>query len=274
MRTEDDPPCLGIVGVTDPELRAELAQRCTMRRFRGGDTIQHETNGSRFVGFVIEGVLRLVKYRPDGHKHIVGLLHGGAMFGRLFDRLPPLTIEAATDAAICMFDRRKFEELLACHPELERRILMAVCDELDAAHEGMLLLSSPLKQERVATFLLQLWRHTPAGAGWAEAARPFVVLPVSRADIAHYLGTSPETVSRIFGRLVKMKVLRLMDRWTVQILDPARLIEISGWDDSDWTDLWPEKEPDGGRPAPARAFRAAAWGRKPQTKAASGDGGM
>jgi CRP-like cAMP-binding protein len=100
------------------------------------------------VGFVVEGVLRLVKSRPDGSKHINGLLFEDAMFGRLFDRMPPLSVEAAMDATICSFERRAFEALLMRHSELEHCILLAVCDELDAAHEGMLILSSPRKEER------------------------------------------------------------------------------------------------------------------------------
>jgi CRP/FNR family transcriptional regulator, anaerobic regulatory protein len=268
---EEERPCLGIVRVSDPALREAIAQLCTLERFRGGDTVQHEEQASRFVGFVHEGVLRLVKYRPDGHQHIIGLLHKDAMFGRLFGRMPPLTIEAATDAVVCIFERQAFEALLLRFPELEHRILEAVCDELDAAHEGMLLLSSPLRQERLATFLLQLLRHASAD-GQKGGAASRVALPVIRSDIAHYLGTSPETISRIFARLARMKVLRLVDRWTVEVLDLARLVEVSGWDRSDWADLWPHEGDRGEtRPAPAQALRASGWGRTRPPRAASGD---
>jgi CRP/FNR family transcriptional regulator len=227
-------------------MRAKVAQLCAMKHFRSGETVQHETDGAQFVGFVVEGVLRLVKYRPDGHQHIIGLLFGGAMLGRLFDRMPPMTVEASTDAVICRFERHAFEALLMQHPEL------------DAAHEGMLILSSPLKPERVATFLLQMWRH----AGMRNPERRSVdtfKLPVTRVDMARYLGTSTETLSRILSRFAQEKVIDVIGRRTILPLDRDRLIELSGWDPDDWSDLATPDASGGPRALQGRSARAVSW---------------
>jgi CRP/FNR family transcriptional regulator, anaerobic regulatory protein len=264
MHTDRDPPCLAILGGADPQMREAVARLCTLQRFRAGETVQHESDGAGSVGFVEKGVLRLVKYRPDGHQHIIGLLLRGAMFGRLFDRMPPMTVEASTDSVVCRFERRAFETLLAQHHELEHRILMAVCDELDAAHEGMLILTSPLKTERVATFLLYLWRH--AGAHEPDRQDPATItLPVTRIDMARHLGTSPETLSRILSRFVQDKVIELIDRRTVRLLDRDRLVGLSGWDPDDWADLASAAAAGATRLVRARSPRAVAW--KPPRRA-------
>jgi CRP/FNR family transcriptional regulator, anaerobic regulatory protein len=269
MRTVRDPPCLAILGGADPKMREAITQLCAVKRFRAGETVQHETDGARFVGFVVEGVLRLVKYRPDGHKHIIGLLFEDAMFGRLFDRMPPVTVEASTDAVIISFERRAFEALLMQNRELEHRILMAVCDELDSAHEGMLILSSPLKSERVATFLLQVWRHararSPDGANVET-----ITLPVSRVDMAQYLGTSPETISRILSGFVRDKVIGALDRRSIRMPDRDKLVGLSGWDSGDWVDLEAPGDTRSLRFANARSARAIAWSPPRRAKKALG----
>jgi CRP/FNR family transcriptional regulator, anaerobic regulatory protein len=266
MLTDREPPCLAILGGSDPQMRARVTQLCAMKRFRSGETVQHETDGAHHVGFVVEGVLRLVKYRPDGHQHIIGLLFEGAMFGRLFDRMPPMTVEASTNAVICRFERRAFEAMLMQHPELEHRILMTVCDELDAAHEGMLILSSPLKPERVATFLLQMWRHARAHDSERRNVDT-LTLPVSRVDMARYLGTSPETLSRILSRFAQEKVIETIDRRTIRPLDRERLFELSGWDPDDWADLVSPGASGGPRTLQGRSARAIA--RPPPRRARS-----
>jgi CRP/FNR family transcriptional regulator, anaerobic regulatory protein len=264
VRPDSELPCSAIFKGLNPDARAALSPLATLLRFRAGETVQHESDATRSVGFVDEGVLRLVKYRPDGHQHVIGLLTKGAMFGRLFDRMPPVTVEASTNAVICCFERSAFEALLIRYPELEHQILLTVCDELDTAHDCMIILTSPHKTERIATFMLQLWRE--ARAQDPEHREPTeITLPISRADLASYLGTSAETLSRILSRLAREKVIEMARGRVIRLLDWQRLVALSGWDPDDWAKL--SFDADGGRRrlAQVRTPRSISW--SPRQKA-------
>ena len=89
-------------------------------------------------------------------------------------------------------------------PRLERRMFTMAVKDLMAAQEQMLLLGRKTAREKVATFLVKLAQRA------AKIGHPpsEVALPMSRADIADYLGLTIETVSRT---LTKLKSEKLID---------------------------------------------------------------
>ncbi len=119
----------------------------------------------------------------------------------------------------CRFSRPKLRRLLSDFPALEQRLLEVAVRELAAAQDQMVLLGRKTARERVATFLL----------GYAESGRPCdglrlrMHLPMSRSDIADYLGLTIETVSRTFTRLKTERLIALDGAAEVEILNPAGL---------------------------------------------------
>jgi CRP/FNR family transcriptional regulator len=102
---------------------------------------------------------------------------------------------------------------------LERELLDRASSELSAAREQMLLLGRKTARERVASFLIGLSARearlgTPSG---------HVQLPMTRTDIADYLGLTTETVSRVVTEFRRRGLIRLGGFGVVHLLDPARL---------------------------------------------------
>jgi CRP/FNR family transcriptional regulator len=91
--------------------------------------------------------------------------------------------------------------------------------ELAAAQDQMLLLGRKTAQERVASFLLGLI----ARARRRGRNENPVALPMSRTDIADYLGLTTETVSRCFTKLKNSRVIQLTQPGSVAVVEPARL---------------------------------------------------
>ena len=137
-----------------------------------------------------------------------------------------------TEVTLCSFDRRRFEEILAKSPALEQRLLQITLDELDAAREWMLRLGRKTAQEKIASFIAMAGRR----AGMLEIARPLdgqsFDLPLSREDMAEYLGLTIETVSRQIGRLRNEGLIDLVSARRVVVRDYGALLEAAG-DDSD-----------------------------------------
>lgn len=215
-------PCAG-----NAALRDDLIRIAHVRNFAAGETVVGEGEESGLVGTVLSGVLRVQKTMSDGRQQIVGLLFAPSLFGRVFSQISPVAIEAAADCRLCCFSRAAFETFLARHPAVEHDVMLAVLDELDAAQEWMLLLGCQAVQERVASFLLMLLRQ-------ADAAGPrrlrMVSVPISRHDMAVYLGTTAETISRTIQDLARRGVLRIINPQRFEVLDEARLTFLSGKD--------------------------------------------
>ncbi len=213
---------------SDATLREELVRIAHIRSFAAGETIVGEGEESGLVGTVLSGVLRVQKTMHDGRQQIVGLLFAPSLFGRVFSQVSPVAIEAATDCRLCCFSRAAFESFLARHPAVEHDVMLAVLDELDAAQDWMLLLGCQAVQERVASFLLMLLRQTDAAAHAVPRKLRMVSVPISRHDMAIYLGTTAETISRTIQDLARRGVLRIINPQRFEVLDEVRLTFLSG----------------------------------------------
>jgi len=173
--------------------------------FREGDPAGH-------LYTVASGAVKLYKSMPDGRRQIVAFALPGDVFGLSAGGSHACAAEALTVSSVCRFRRRQgaAEDALA----LERRLLDVAERELEAAHRHMLLLGRQTARERVATFLVSMWRRQ-AVAGDVSRRVP---LPMGRADIADHLGLTIETVSRTFSALRREGLIAAGDASQVVIL--------------------------------------------------------
>lgn len=225
-----DVHAFGVCAKASPRLLERLSRASRIRHFKAGETIIADDDDAGLVGHVVDGVLRMQKTMPDGRQQIVGLLMPTDIFGRVFAERTNFALEAATDATLCCFDRSAFESILAQFPELEHDVLMSVLDELDAAREWMLLLGCQTVRERIASFLLIVARRWPRGLGPERGTGPTaeISIPISRQDMASYLGTRVETISRVIQSFAREGLIQILGPQRLEILDFDRLVEISG----------------------------------------------
>ncbi|WP_161594595.1 Crp/Fnr family transcriptional regulator [Marimonas lutisalis] len=209
----------------------ELNGLCRRKVYEAGATVAYEQEKLKYIGCIGKGILRMRKSLPDGRDHIVGLLVRGDMFGRVFDGPVHFAIEVATDAEIYMFSRKGFEDLLTRSVELERMVLLNILSELDAAREWMLILANHRTTERLAGFLLVLCRRWTNIAGVTASSPIRIKMPVSRKDMAQFLGTRPESISRAFHALNDDGIIKLNTPHDIEILDFDALIDLSGMEE-------------------------------------------
>lgn len=200
--------------------------------FPYGAVVLPEGERSGHIGYVLDGALGMQKALPDGRTHLIGLLVPTDMYGRLYDGGSSHDLVALADTTVFTFGREAFEAALNAAPEVERKFLVSLLDELDAAREWVLLLGGHRVTERVASFLLVVLRRSmrDQGATVDESADPVVRIPIRRSDLAHHLGARPESVSRALHDLHDRGIVELIDPYTVQIRDVAELVEVSGAD--------------------------------------------
>ena len=125
-------------------------------------------------------------------------------------------------------ERKPFEKLLVETPHISQRLVEMAMDELDAARDWMVLLGRKTAREKLASFIqLLVQRSHIDGAENTE-----MTLPLTREEIASYLGLTLETVSRQFSQFRKDGILTFNDRRRFRVTDPAALLEATG-DDAD-----------------------------------------
>jgi len=197
-----------------------------------GQTIMSSDEPAAFFATVITGVIKLTRTMTDGRQQIVGLLFPPDFLGRAYSDRNRYDAEAATEVDICCFPRHAFEALLKEFPGLEHRLFQRTLDELDSAREWMLLLGRKTAEEKVSSFLQLLLQHAVSSGcrHVPAAATPIVQLPVTRADMADFLGLTIETVSRQFTRLKTRGIIRLEDQTHFTVPDPASLAQLAGQD--------------------------------------------
>ena len=218
-----------VCGAMDDEQIARLSTIAHRRKVTAGQIILSDQEPASFFANIISGTIKLTKTTADGRQQIVGLLFSPDFLGRAFRRSNPYFAEAASDLEICVFPKDAFERLAGDYPELEHRLFEQTLDELDAAREWMLLLGRKTAEEKVANFLYLLARRSRMTHCADHAAASFE-LPLSRADIADYLGLTIETVSRQITRLKTSGVIRLVSNRLIEVPDLDALSRVAGQD--------------------------------------------
>jgi CRP/FNR family transcriptional regulator, anaerobic regulatory protein len=155
---------------------------------------------------LLEGVLRLYKLLPDGRRQIVGFALPGDFLGISVNGRHGISADAVGPVALCRFVRASFSRFIADKPGLLGRINEFVIRDLGEAQEQMVLLGRRSAEEKVAIFVVR-WRDRLARIGPLDAITP---LPMSRQDIADYLGLTIETVSRTFTKLERDGVIEIV----------------------------------------------------------------
>jgi CRP/FNR family transcriptional regulator len=169
-----------------------------------GDPAEHFFN-------ITAGTAKLYKLLPDGRRQITGFAGMGHFLGLAVSTSYAFSAEAVEPMRICRFSRSKLKALLEDFPALERRLLEAASNELVVAQEQMLLLGRKTARERLASFLIgRAESQSLQPASCADRGRASVVwLPMTRTDIADYLGLTIETVSRTFTRLKAERLIEI-----------------------------------------------------------------
>lgn len=191
-----------------------------------GQALFHEGDAAAHVFNLTSGSVRTYRLLADGRRHISGFLFAGDFIGLGEGEAWGQSAEAIEAVTVCRFRKTEFRALMAERRELEAALLARAGDELAAARRQMLLLARKTAVERVASFLADLPEADPL----RPAAAGTVRLPMTRSEMADYLGLTLETVSRTLTRLKKGGLIRQVSLTELHIEKPDALREVAAGD--------------------------------------------
>jgi len=178
--------------------------------YKKGTEIYGEKEPADYVYQVKKGAVRSYKLLSDGRRQIGAFHLAGDIFGLENGTEHRFTAEAIVDTTVRLIKRQSLEMVAKGDAMVARNLLSMTTDNLQHAEDHMLLLGRKTSLERVAAFLIEMdKRLTAAGV---------MALPMSRRDIADYLGLTLETVSRALSRLHELGILGFLGNTQRQIV--------------------------------------------------------
>src|SRR6478752_8684839 len=168
--------------------------------FARNSEIYGENEPADYLYKVVSGTVRTYKVLVDGRRQIGGFHLPGDMFGFESGEEHTFSAEAITDCKILVIKRSSVIALAARDNDIARQMWALTARELQRVQDHVMLLIKNAR-ERVVGFLLEMAER---GAGGSA-----VELPMSRQDIADYLGLTIETVSRTLTQLERAAAIEL-----------------------------------------------------------------
>src|SRR5947209_345456 len=168
-------------------------------RYNRSAEIYGEAEPADYIYQVVDGAVRTYKLLSDGRRQIGAFHLVGDIFGLENGTVHRFTAEAIVDTTVRLMKRRSLEHVAATDVLVALDLLNMTTTSLQHAEDHLLLLGRKTSLERVAAFLIEMDRRLTAPG--------VIALPMSRRDIADYLGLTLETVSRALSRLHELGVL-------------------------------------------------------------------
>lgn len=198
--TEDGAQQFGLPGLSaDRSSCSALRDMAVTRKLAPGDVLFWEDDAVDGTYLLTDGVMKGYKLLPNGRSQIVRFPVGGEVVASTLCKTHGFSAEALTSCVVIVLPRRPLEALLARDATLMRSLAGKLGDEMQMAHKQVLLLGRMPAIERVSHFLLDFAMRKHSGER-LFVPDLLIELPMSRTDIADYLGLTIETVSRIFSR--------------------------------------------------------------------------
>jgi CRP/FNR family nitrogen fixation transcriptional regulator len=189
--------------------------------YRKGTEIYGEKEPADYVYQVTAGAVRSYKLLSDGRRQIGAFHLVGDVFGLENGSFHRFTAEAIVDTSVRLIKRSSLERVAEVDVGITHDLLYMTTDNLQHAEDHMLLLGRKTSLERVVAFLLEMDRRlTAAGV---------LALPMSRRDIADYLGLTLETVSRALSKLHEHGILGFLgtNQRQIILLDRQQLASLN-----------------------------------------------
>lgn len=201
---------------------ASAISRTAETRLKPGAYLYYEGDEVEWLYQVTSGVLRLTRLLADGRRQVIAFGYPGDIVGFPADDLHHTDCEALTDVRLQPF-RRSHLESGEGDPKLHCALLHAALREISAMQDHFMMLGRKSATEKLASFLCVLSERVGEDLG----AYRQINLPMSRSDIADFLGLTTETVSRTFTQLRKCQIIAIDNIHTIIIQRPTALLSLA-----------------------------------------------
>jgi CRP-like cAMP-binding protein len=204
-------------GLLSERQRRGLASLATLVTFPPRAIVYPEDGELSSIFIAKEGVLKAFREMPSGKRRVASFLFPGDLFGLAENGRYVNTVQAVTKVMLYLIPSEPLAEMLRRDPELQFQFLCKITHELRQGQHHAILIARKDAPGRLAMFLSMLEHNEHAGSqgGWIQ-------LPMSRTDLAEYLGLSLESVSRATSALSRRGIVTFQGGHAARVIDRAR----------------------------------------------------
>lgn len=193
-----------------------LDSTAQVMNINSGDGLFFEGDDADYIYEVLEGVVRSSKVLMDGRRQVLNFCYAGEIIGLSHDRLYHCDCDAINQVKVRIHHKSAFMHETANNAKFKARLLQKAAEEINNMQEHFIMLGRKTALEKLASFLLAIMDHSKNHKNAFD-------LPMSRSDIADFLGMTIETVSRNLTKLRTMGVINLETAQKIIITKPSQL---------------------------------------------------
>jgi CRP-like cAMP-binding protein len=202
--------------------REHLATIGTPMKVPPRTTLYHEGDTATNVYIVQDGCLKSFRELASGRRHVTSFLFAGDVFGLAEHGKYCNTLRTITRSALYLFAADTLTALFKRDPEIEFQFLCKLTHELRESQRQSIIVARRDASGRLAMFFDMISREGHYGPLQSATIK----MPMSRVDIASFVGLSPEAVSRASRDLKARGLVAFPTRDSVKILDRKRFDEL------------------------------------------------
>jgi len=216
--------CISLVPIfnhLDQDSMAKISEKLSQKTFQSGEYLFQAAEKKDTLFIVHKGKVRLFQVSESGKEQLIRILGPGDFVGeqRLFNpgQAQNNFAQAMTKTEICLIHQKDFEEVLKEHPQISLEILAEMAKRLSQSENQTTSITTTSATNRLIFHLVELIEDP-------NNPTPIVTLSMSKKDIASYLGTTPETISRKFKELEDAGLIKQLSNQKIKILDVDELL--------------------------------------------------
>ena len=205
--------------LTDNEM-LKIVDNSNHRHFKKGENIYSDGDLLEYLYIVHQGRVKIYQLFESGKEQLLRILEPGEFMGELAlftKKTLNSYAEALVDTEICTIHRDDMQRLMGEHPKIAIKILEQFSNRLDQTEKLVGQLSSKDVETRIANYLLELAN---------EKGTTEIVLPMSKKDLASFLGTTQETVSRRLSSFQTNGWIEQKGHRNIKIINRELLVKI------------------------------------------------
>jgi CRP-like cAMP-binding protein len=208
--------CVSLVPIfnhLEPEQMDEIMAMVHSVSYKKGEMIYHAGEQSDSLYIVNKGKIRIYRLSESGKEQLVRILNPGDFTGELaiFKNDEHVSFaEAMAETQVCLIKRSDLQELLLKYPSISLKLLKEFSNRLEVSEKQTARFATEKVETRIALFLAECSDEQQAEE---------ITLPMSKKDLASYLGTTPETLSRRLADLEDQGLIKQNVHRKIELLD-------------------------------------------------------
>ncbi|NCC48332.1 MAG: Crp/Fnr family transcriptional regulator [Clostridia bacterium] len=220
----DGDSCISLVPIFNHLEQAQMDEIMSLIRslsFKKGESLYRPGDPANSLYIVSEGRIKIYRLAESGKEQLLRVLRPGDFTGELAlfsEKVHESYAEAIEAASVCTIARSELNDLLLKYPSISLKVLSEFSHRLEQSEKQTTRFATERVETRIALFLIECMDNANQSTE--------IELPMNKKDMASYLGTTPESISRKLAELEDAGLIQQVSNKKIRILDLDGLLSV------------------------------------------------